>query len=56
MKKCKYWIELDDERGQLYEYCKVISKNCICSGIKEQCNYLKYFKETKGEENEKRRK
>ncbi len=35
---CKYWIELDDERG-MYEYCRYKNKCCTCSATFKQCDF-----------------
>jgi ribosomal protein S21 len=40
---CKHWIELDDERGNLFEYCRGRKKKCACAGVLKQCNYKDYF-------------
>ena len=40
---CWHWQELDDESGQLYEYCRAKRQRCACSGYFKQCNYKRYF-------------
>ena len=44
MKLCNQWIELENEKEGLYEYCKGTMKKCTCAGVKNQCNYPKHFK------------
>ena len=47
---CKYWRELDDDRG-MFENCSYRNKhgrmqgNCTCAGSKSQCNIDKYAEE-----------
>lgn len=37
---CKYWIEYSNKQGDLFEFCRKRKKKCVCSGVKEQCDYL----------------
>ena len=45
LKMCKYWIELDDDSGFMFEYCKAKKMKVGCCGVKEQCWYPNRFEE-----------
>lgn len=36
---CPFWIELDNEIGQLFEYCRKYNKKVICCATKKNCKY-----------------
>lgn len=42
---CKYWKEIDDERGFEVEVCRASGvRKCYCCGETEQCTYLQDLK------------
>lgn len=43
MKSCNGWSEVDDD----VEYCRNKQSKCTCSGEEAQCNYPRYFRQTK---------
>jgi len=44
---CKHWREYDhSETGQLYERCRLVDKNCACSGDESQCSYMPELKKS----------
>lgn len=39
---CKHWIELDDDGGSGFEYCRAEKRRCTCAGNNGLCDYGQY--------------
>ena len=44
---CKYLrVDMEDELGNWYEYCKLTKRKCVCWGNIRMCNYRQELNKT----------
>lgn len=43
-KMCNYWKELDDDNGNIYEYCRKHGGKCVCGSNVERCLFTEELK------------
>ena len=43
MSVCRQWKEIDDEYGNMYEFCNGKGKKCSCSGLLVQCDFPTFY-------------
>lgn len=42
---CKQWIELDDENGHLFEYCRGSRMVTTCAAQRSECRHPTHYQE-----------